>query len=58
MEEALSDKLQEDDVVVKVSEHMQVQFSNSLLYTNMFHSLSFKFCILYFAIAFIRACLK
>lgn len=39
MEEALSDKLQEDDVVVKVSEHMQVQYTNnSLLYEYEFFS--------------------
>jgi len=39
VEEALSDKLQEDDVVVKVTEHMQVQFNNNnLLYEYEFYS--------------------
>lgn len=39
VEEALSDKLQEDDVVVKVTEHMQVQFHNNFL----LHEFKFRF---------------
>lgn len=35
VEEAFSDKLQEDDVVVKVSEHMQVLFDRTHCHINV-----------------------